>query len=52
MKYWWQSFNGALTKEECEWLISYAQEKEAKQATVGSGSKSIVNESLRRSKVR
>lgn len=52
MKYWWQSFNGALTKEECEWLISYAQEKEANQATVGHGGKSIVNKSLRRSKVR
>jgi len=52
MKYWWQSFNGAFTKEECEWLIEYAQKEDAKQATVGHGGKSVINESLRRSKVR
>jgi PKHD-type hydroxylase len=52
MKCWWQLFTNALTKEECEWLVEYAKGKDALQATIGHGGKSVVNESLRRSKVR
>lgn len=52
MKCWWQLFSGALTKQECEWLIAYAQTLPARDATVGHGGKSHVNETLRRSKVR
>lgn len=52
MKHWWQSFNGALSKAECEELVAYALTKPAVTATVGHGGKSVVDDHLRRSKVR
>jgi len=52
MKFWWQSFNGALTKEECQWIIEHGLTHKVVEATVGHGGKSIVDDHLRRSKVR
>lgn len=52
MKYWWQSFNKAFTPEECQWLVEYGLTHKPVTATVGHGGKSVVDDHLRRSKVR
>ena len=52
MKFWWQSFNGAFSKAECEQLVAYGLKKTPVTATVGHGGKSVVDDHLRRSKVR
>lgn len=52
MIHWWQSFNSALTPEECKFIVEYGLTHKASQATVGHGGKSVVNENLRRSTVR
>jgi len=52
MKYWWQSFNNALSKSECEQIIEYGLTHETVTATVGHGGKSVVDDHIRRSKVR
>lgn len=52
MNAWWQLFRNAFTKEECEWLIQYAKQIDSCTGTVGHGGKSVVNETLRRSRVR
>ncbi len=52
MNSWWQSFNGAFSKEECEYLVQYGLTHPAIDGTVGYGSKNVVDDHLRRSKVR
>lgn len=52
MRQWWQYFKQAFSKTECEEIIAYALQKEGKVATVGHGGKSVVDDHLRRSKVR
>ena len=52
MKYWWQHFASAFTKEECEHLIEYGLKHKPVTATVGHGGKSVVDDHLRRSTVR
>lgn len=52
MKFWWQSFQSALTKDECQQLVKYGLTHNPVDATVGHGGKSVVDDHLRRSKVR
>lgn len=52
MKHWWQSFNSALTADECKWIIEYGLTHKEVVATVGHGGKSVVDDHLRRSTVR
>ena len=52
MNAWWQMFAGALTPEECQWLIEYGLTHTPVVATVGHGGKSVVDDHLRRSIVR
>jgi PKHD-type hydroxylase len=52
MKYWWQSFNGALSKEECDFIVQYALTHKPQEAVVGHGGKATLNKELRRSTVR
>ena len=52
MKHWWQSFNGALSKQECEYIIQYGLTHKPVVATVGHGGTSKVDTELRRSTVR
>lgn len=52
MKHWWQSFNGALSKQECEYIIQYGLTHKPVVATVSHGGTSTVDTELRRSTVR
>lgn len=48
----WQLFSNALSKDECDFIISHCLEYRPQDATVGHGSDSQKNESIRRTKVR
>ena len=52
MRYWWQSFQKAFTPDECDQLVKYGLTHTPVKATVGHGGKSVVDDHLRRSKVR
>lgn len=52
MKYWWQTFGKALTKEECQFLIQYGLTHDPVEATIGHQGTNVVDEHVRRSKVR
>lgn len=48
----WQLFSNALSKEECDFIISHCLEYKPGEATVGHGAESKKNEAVRRTKVR
>ena len=52
MKHWWQSFNGALSKEECEYIVQYGLTHRAVEAVIGHGGVVKLDKDFRRSRVR
>lgn len=52
MKHWWQSFNGALTKQECDYIVRYAMTHKAVDGVIGHGGKPTLDKEFRRSRVR
>lgn len=52
IKHWTYLFKEAFTKEECEWIISLAEQLPAVTGTIGHGGVQTVNSAIRTSEVK